>query len=118
MLHGAGGWNLPSRFLREVPEELVDHKAMAMRTGWQPGPGLGGGGDRGFALGGGFSAPEPKQAREPEAEFQIGDDVIHASFGEGVVTSVEPGSVIVVRFASEAAERKLMADYAPLKKAS
>ena len=117
MLHGAGGWNLPSRFLREVPEELVDHRAMAMRTGWQSGPSVGGR-ERGFAGGGGFSPPAPKQPHEPEAEFRIGDDVIHASFGEGVVTSVEPGAVIVVRFASEGAERKLMADYAPLKKAS
>ena len=115
MLHGAGGWNLPSRFLREVPEELVDHRAMAMRTGWQSGPSVGGH-ERGFS-GGGFSPPAPKQPHEPEAEFRIGDDVIHASFGEGVVTSVEPGAVIVVRFASEGAERKLMADYAPLKKA-
>jgi len=114
MLHGAGGWNLPSRFLREVPDELVDHKAMAVRTGWQAPRG----GPAGLRLGGGFGQSERKQPREPEAEFQIGDDVVHASFGEGVVTSVEPGSVIVVRFAAEGAERKLMADYAPLKKAS
>ena len=33
-----------------------------------------------------------------------------------VVTSVEAGSVVVVRFAGDGAERKLMADYAPLKK--
>ena len=46
----------------------------------------------------------------------MGDDVVHASFGEGVVTAVEPGSIVVVRFASEGAERKLMADYAPLRK--
>ncbi len=118
MLHGTGGWNLPSRFLREVPEDLVDHRAMAIRTGWQSGPSLGGGRDRGFGGGGGFTAPDPKQPLEPEVEFRIGDDVVHASFGEGVVTSVEPGSVIVVRFASEGSERKLMADYAPLKKAS
>jgi DNA helicase II / ATP-dependent DNA helicase PcrA len=117
MLHGTGGWNLPSRFLREVPEDLVDHRAMAIRTGWQSGSSLGGGRERGFG-GGGFTAPDPKQPLEPEVEFRIGDDVVHASFGEGVVTSVEPGSVIVVRFASEGSERKLMADYAPLKKAS
>jgi DNA helicase-2/ATP-dependent DNA helicase PcrA len=112
MIHGAGGWNLPSRFLREVPDELVEHKAMAIRTGWQ-GPSLGRDRDAG-----GFSMPQPKQSHTPEVEFRIGDDVVHASFGEGVVTSVEPGSVIVVRFAAEGAERKLMADYAPLKKAS
>ena len=45
MLHGAGGWNLPSRFLKEVPDDLVDHKAMAIRTGWQGGSD--GGGTRG-----------------------------------------------------------------------
>ena len=50
--------------------------------------------------------------------FATGDDVVHASFGDGVVTSVEPGGVIVVRFADEGVERKLMADYAPLRKAS
>ena len=34
------------------------------------------------------------------------------------MTAVEPGSVVVVRFAGDGAERKLMADYAPLRKAS
>ena len=31
-------------------------------------------------------------------ELTVGDDVVHASFGEGVVTAVEPGNVVVVRF--------------------
>ena len=119
-LHGSSGWNLPSRFLREVPDELVDKKAMAVQTGWQ---GARAGGSRrdtvlGFGGAGEFSAPQRPQPQSPEVEFRIGDDVVHASFGEGVVTSVEPGSVVVVSFASEGGERKLMADYAPLKKAS
>jgi DNA helicase-2/ATP-dependent DNA helicase PcrA len=49
-------------------------------------------------------------------ELGVGDDVVHASFGEGVVTAVEPGSIVAVRFAADGAERKLMADYAPLRK--
>jgi DNA helicase-2/ATP-dependent DNA helicase PcrA len=119
-LHGSSGWNLPSRFLREVPDELVDKKAMAVQTGWQ---GARAGGSRrdtvlGFGGAGEFRAPQRPQPQTPEVEFRIGDDVVHASFGEGVVTSVEPGSVVVVRFASQGGERKLMADYAPLKKAS
>ncbi|MDX6585692.1 MAG: ATP-dependent helicase UvrD/PcrA [Solirubrobacterales bacterium] len=119
-LHGSSGWNLPSRFLREVPDELVDKKAMAVQTGWQ---GARAGGSRrdtvlGFGGAGEFRAPQRPQPQTPEVEFRIGDDVVHASFGEGVVTSVEPGSVVVVRFASVGGERKLMADYAPLKKAS
>ena len=40
------------------------------------------------------------------------------SFGEGVVTAVEPGNVVVVRFRGSGGDRKLMADYAPIQKAS
>jgi methylenetetrahydrofolate dehydrogenase (NADP+)/methenyltetrahydrofolate cyclohydrolase len=46
----------------------------------------------------------------------LGDDVVHAQFGDGVVTGVEPGGLVVVRFAADRSERKLMADYAPLKR--
>ena len=46
----------------------------------------------------------------------LGDDVVHAQFGEGVVTGIEPGGLVVVRFAGDGSERKLMADYAPLKR--
>ncbi|MDQ2676525.1 MAG: UvrD-helicase domain-containing protein, partial [Actinomycetota bacterium] len=95
-LHGASGWNLPSRFLREVPEELVDKKAMAIQTGWQ---GARDGGSRrstvlGFGGPSDIKAPQRLQPQAPDVEFRIGDDVVHASFGEGVVTSVEPGSVV------------------------
>ena len=37
---------------------------------------------------------------------------MHAAFGDGVVTGVEPGGVIVVRFAGDGTERKLMAEFA------
>ena len=46
--------------------------------------------------------------------FRLGEDVQHAAFGEGVVTGVEPGGVIVVRFAGDGSERKLMAEFAPV----
>jgi DNA helicase-2/ATP-dependent DNA helicase PcrA len=46
----------------------------------------------------------------------LGDDVVHAAFGEGVVVGVEPGGIVVVRFASDGSERKLMAEYAPIQK--
>jgi DNA helicase-2/ATP-dependent DNA helicase PcrA len=69
-----------------------------------------------IGAGGGQASPQRKEPRAPVAELGVGDDVVHASFGEGVVTAVEPGSIVVVRFADEGAERKLMADYAPLRK--
>ena len=65
--------------------------------------------------GGGAAAPAPKPAGEA-ASFALGEDVVHAQFGDGVVTGVEPGGLVVVRFAGDGSERKLMADYAPLKR--
>jgi DNA helicase-2/ATP-dependent DNA helicase PcrA len=114
-LYGGRGHNLPSRFLREIPEELTERQVSTRPTGWT----LGGG--REAVLGGSFGTARPSAAagEHPSpslVEFRTGDDVVHASFGEGVVTAVEPDSVIVVRFAADGAERKLMADYAPLRK--
>ena len=50
------------------------------------------------------------------AVFRMGDDVVHAALGEGVVLGTEPGGIVVVRFAGDGRERKLMADYAPIRK--
>ncbi|MGH2989291.1 MAG: ATP-dependent helicase [Solirubrobacterales bacterium] len=99
-LYGARGFNLPSRFLAEIPEELVERHAAVEATGW-------GTGDR---------LPAVAPPAHAPVELGVGDDVVHASFGDGVVTAVEPGAVVVVRFASDGSERKLMADYAPLRK--
>jgi DNA helicase-2/ATP-dependent DNA helicase PcrA len=87
----------PSRFLSELPDELVEREGTEEQaiTGWSLG---------------GQATPQPG----PALSFATGDDVMHASFGDGVVTAVEPGGVIVVRFSGDGAERKLMADYAPL----
>jgi len=52
----------------------------------------------------------------PSNEYRMGDDVIHAAFGDGVVVGLEPGGIVVVRFASDGSERKLMAEYAPIQK--
>ena len=63
--------------------------------------------------------PDPtRDRRRPTgagATFSLGDDVVHASLGDGVVIGVEPG-VAIVRFESDGSERKLMVDYAPLKR--
>jgi DNA helicase II / ATP-dependent DNA helicase PcrA len=101
----AGGY--PSRFLSELPDELVEREGtneQAM-TGWASHGSLSSGGGA------------PSRGAGAAGDFGTGDDVVHASFGEGVVTAVEAGGVIVVRFSGDGAERKLMADYAPLRKA-
>ncbi len=101
-LFGGRETGFPSRFLSELPETLVEREGTQEQaiTGWSSG---------------GSTGPTPRA--DPSLSFVTGDDIVHASFGDGVVTAVEPGGVIVVRFASDGAERKLMADYAPLRKA-
>jgi DNA helicase-2/ATP-dependent DNA helicase PcrA len=110
---GAQSYGLPSRFLSEIPGELLEE-----------------GGDLGFGAGASVTpslardttwsptAParrEPRPAQEIQA-FRLGEDVVHAAFGDGVVTGVEPDGVIVVRVAGDGSERKLMAEYAPVTK--
>ena len=127
VLHGGREWNMPSRFLDELPAELVEREAQEpkrFQQTWSTRESVGagsrfGGGGGGFGSGGGGRSPAP-QRKEPVAgggaSFSLGDDVVHASLGEGVVTGLEPGGLVVVRFASDGSERKLMSDYAPLKK--
>jgi DNA helicase-2/ATP-dependent DNA helicase PcrA len=103
-LFGNRDWNLRSRFVDEIPIDLTDRE--------EQGP-TGRDGASTWSGGAAAAAVEPTG---PGAIFALGDDVTHAQFGEGVVVGVEPGGLVVVRFASDASERKLMADYAPLKK--
>ncbi len=103
-LFGRAERNLPSRFVDELPAELTERHSSA------PGSAVGIGWDSGEDLA--QTAVDPG----PTLELRIGDDVVHASFGEGVVTAVEPGGVVVVRFAGDGSERKLMADYAPIRR--
>jgi DNA helicase-2/ATP-dependent DNA helicase PcrA len=93
-LFGARSYNMRSRFLDEVPGDLTDGEK-------PPDPGVW---DR------------PELAVAAPMAFRVGDDVLHASFGEGVVTGIEEGGVVVVRFSANGTERKLMADYAPLRR--
>jgi DNA helicase-2/ATP-dependent DNA helicase PcrA len=104
-LFGQRSAAVPSRFLGEVPDALTDveSRAPAPQTSW----------DRWGT--GAPPRPEPVPAGA-QASFSVGDDVEHATLGDGVVIGLEPGGLVVVRFASDGSERKLMMDYAPIKK--
>ena len=124
---GAQTMGMRSRFLGEVPAELLDEvePGNRLRIDASSGPiaaGLGRGrrataglGD-GIGSGNGSSGGEWAASSAPRTAvaFRLGEDVVHAAFGEGVVTGVEPDGVIVVRFAGDGSERKLMAEYAPV----
>jgi DNA helicase II / ATP-dependent DNA helicase PcrA len=100
---GAQTMGLASRFLSEIPPDLVEGGSSAAMT----------------------AAPQIRARPQswsqtktdaPPSDLRMGDDVVHAAFGEGVVTGVEPGGIVVVRFAGDGSERKLMAGYAPITK--
>ncbi len=125
---GASTYGLASRFLDELPAELCEREELpaprpgGARIGAGVGAfaGAGAGGVRaGVGVGAGAGAgggdwAAASRAGAPSASYRLGDDIVHAAFGEGVVTGVEAGGIIVVRFAGDGSERKLMADYAPV----
>jgi DNA helicase-2/ATP-dependent DNA helicase PcrA len=125
---GAQRNGLRSRFLDEIPGDLLDEPPeTAFRPGAIPtgvgvtgaasGIGRGDGAAGTWAYGRSQIGQQAAGGRHesPAANaFALGEDVIHAAFGDGVVTGVEPGGVIVVRFAGDGSERKLMAEYAPV----
>ncbi len=101
---GAQTHGMPSRFLEEIPGKLLDEEREPDRSGTRS--------PNGWAK----RSQGAQRAREAPAvkAFHLGEDVVHAAFGEGVVTGLEPGGVVVVRFAGDGSERKLMAEYAPV----
>jgi DNA helicase-2/ATP-dependent DNA helicase PcrA len=105
---GARSFGAPSRFIGEIPEQLTDRER-------QPPHAFGS--FRARATSWASSGPDLPAADEPPpAAYRLGDDVVHAAFGEGVVTGVELGGIVVIRFSTDRSERKLVADLAPISK--
>jgi DNA helicase-2/ATP-dependent DNA helicase PcrA len=112
---GAQTFGMRSRFVDEIPGELTDREEPTVAAGRaRPGSWAAASAataeraqERGGRRGGGGGVA---------VDYRMGDDVVHAAFGEGVVTGVEPGGIVVIRFASDGSERKLMAEYAPISK--
>ncbi|MBV8259329.1 MAG: ATP-binding domain-containing protein, partial [Actinobacteria bacterium] len=100
MLYGGRSYNLPSRFLDELPDAHVERDRLRPAS-WSS-----------------YGAPRLSQVapREDVPSLGTGDSVRHGTLGEGVVVRVEPGGVVTVRFAGDGSERRLMLDYAPLEK--
>ena len=112
-MFGAQTFGMRSRFVDEIPAELTDREEPTVAAG-RSRPGA-------WAAASQATADRASDSRRrgggaSGAEFRMGDDVVHAAFGDGVVTGVEPGGIVVIRFASDGSERKLMAEYAPISK--
>jgi DNA helicase-2/ATP-dependent DNA helicase PcrA len=111
---GARNFGAASRFISEIPAELTDREVQAPRA-------FGGMRARvtSWASPGSAGSPAsdlPTRDQPPPPAFRLGEDVVHAAFGEGVVTGLEPGGIVVIRFSGSGTERKLVADLAPISK--
>ena len=113
-LFGAESFGLRSRFLDEIPGELTDSSDDVLGSGaGHISASRGPAGAGGPGLWAAASAPSAGR-RGPAPAYRIGDDVVHAAFGEGVVTGIEPDGIVVIRFAGDGSERRLLADVAPV----
>ena len=111
-----GGPAVASRFLREIPADLVAAASLsstAARAAVSPGPGRGSS-IRSAALAAAASAPAPSAPA-----LRVGDLVRHRAFGEGFVTSTEVTTSdveITVEFAGGVGVKRLLLSFAPLEK--
>jgi DNA helicase II / ATP-dependent DNA helicase PcrA len=96
-LWGSRGYNLPSRFLDELPQEEIERDRLRPSS-WT-----------------GYGAPTVTVRRDVPS-LSTGDSVRHSTLGEGVVTAIASDGIVTVRFADDGVERRLMLEYAPLEK--
>jgi DNA helicase-2/ATP-dependent DNA helicase PcrA len=123
MLFGSTQYNPPSRFLDEIPTDLVESVEGARRgsrraigasrwSGSDPGAGR----DRIVEQALTPRGPQPSGA--DSLGLKVGDDVRHAKWGEGVILDIEgqgDKTEAVVRF-PDAGEKRLLLAWAPLEK--
>ncbi len=106
MLHGQTRYNVPSRFLQEIPAELMKAlggRGAAPRTA--PASALSQN-----------TGPEPAFRLAGSPEWHVGQSVLHPKFGRGVIVHCEgrgPDARVQVRF-SEAGVKWLALEYAKL----
>jgi len=102
-LFGRREYNLPSRFLDELPADVARERLRP--ASWS-----------GYAASSRQLPPREQRPAGSAPSLSTGDSVRHSSLGEGVVTRIEAGGVVTVRFSSDGTERRLMLDYAPLER--
>ena len=81
---GAAASNAPSRFLDELPAEHAERERLTP-TSWSS------------------RSPAPGIAPRTIPSLATGDSVRHETLGEGVITRIEAGGVVTVRFAEDGA---------------
>lgn len=120
-LFGNTTYNKASRFLKEIPQELVADRPVREKkvdsfTGWRDRPSV-----TGFGASAGpapsYSAPAPQKSAG-EFNLKVGDNVVHKKFGVGKITLIEKENddyKLEIQF-KNAGMKRLMAAFANLTK--
>jgi DNA helicase-2/ATP-dependent DNA helicase PcrA len=141
MIFGSTQYNPPSRFLDEIPSELITEVGGRKRgqggSGWRASPRSSGDDTNGRIFGGGGGGggssgrerivesairagqrTEPRNTGAQALGLKVGDDVRHQTFGEGVIIDIIGAgdkAEARVRF-RDAGEKQLLLSWAPLEK--
>ena len=106
-LFGRSQANMKSRFLKEIPEDLLDgvKPKTSFKTKQTSAP------KRGFA-------GRMNTQQKPETSWNVGDKVTHKSWGEGMVSAVNDknGSVELDIIFKKEGPKRLLAQFAPIEK--
>ncbi len=118
-LFGATKYNMPSRFLDEIPLELLDMKEEEIKRSES----FSGFDNYVKAQGFGKSALLQNQEKKEtttksgNSDYAVGDKIRHRKFGEGTIVAAQKmGADTLLRIVFEVGEKKLLAAYAPIEK--
>jgi DNA helicase-2/ATP-dependent DNA helicase PcrA len=126
MMFGTTDYRPPSRFLDEIPVDLIaptgDTDSEGSRRGGRPGRGGGLGAHREAVVAAALrrdaqSTPEGSRGAE-QLGLRVGDDVRHEKFGDGVIVDITGSgdkAEARVRF-RDAGEKTLLLSWAPLQR--
>ena len=90
MLHGQTRYNVASRFLDELPEQLIKRVNSTKYSGFVSAPGFSAGFSAGLSaeFNAGIAAKPPK-IETTVSGWRVGQNVVHAKFGTGVIINAE-----------------------------
>ncbi len=117
-LFGRTNMNPPSRFIKEIPVELLEGLEPAKKTSFSPSTGAGG--TRLQSQRKAVMRPAVTDTGGNDVQWKVGDKAQHGKWGTGTVVSVKgsgDGTELDIAFPSPTGIKRLLAKFAPIKKA-
>ncbi len=117
MMFGSTNRNMPSRFVKEIPESLCDFRGFVRQ--YQPKTSVSSytpQKPRANAFSSSFTAQKSTASTQTSSQYTVGQTVTHKTFGKGVILSVAPmGNDHILEIAFEnVGTKKIMANYSKL----